>query len=79
MVKIYTTPTCPYCLMTKNFLKKKKVAFEELNVFEDKKFLEEMEKKSHQTGVPVIDIEGEIVVGFNRKEIERLLGENPKH
>jgi len=74
MVKIYTTPTCQYCLMAKEFFKANKVNYEEYNVAVDEKAREEMIAKSHQMGVPVIDIEGEIIVGFNRPEIKRALG-----
>lgn len=73
MVKIYTTPTCVYCKMAKDFFAKNNIKFEEHNVAEDDRAREEMIAKSHQLGVPVIDVDGEIVVGFNRSEIERLL------
>lgn len=74
MIKIYTTSTCPYCDMVKEFLKKRNVNYEELNVAEDEKARQEMVDKSHQLGVPVLDIDGIIVVGFNRPEIEKALG-----
>lgn len=73
MVKVYTTLTCPYCDMVKEFLKKKNVAYEEFNVAGDDKARQEMIDKSHQMGVPVIDIDGVIIVGFNRPEIEKAL------
>lgn len=73
-VKIYTTPTCVYCKMSKEFFVKNNVPYQEFNVASDDKAREEMIKKSHQMGVPVIDIEGEIIVGFNRPELERALG-----
>lgn len=72
-VRIYTTPTCPYCVMAKNYLKKLGVEFEEVNVAEDRAGLVEMVEKSGQMGVPVIDIDGEIIVGFDRKAIDRAL------
>lgn len=72
-VKIYTTPTCIYCRMAKEFFKKNNVAYEEHNVAEDTKAREEMVQKSHQLGVPVIDIDGEIIVGFDRDTLGRLL------
>lgn len=74
MIKIYTTSTCPYCEMAKKFLKKKNIAYEELNVSMDDKARQEMIDKSHQMGVPVLDINGAIIVGFNRPEIEKALG-----
>ena len=73
MVIIYSTPTCPYCEMAKEFFKKSQVEYADYNVGTDEKAREEMIKKSHQMGVPVIDIDGEIIVGFNRPEIERAL------
>ena len=59
--------------MAKEFLKKKKVEFEEVNVAENEKGRQEMIDKSHQMGVPVIDIDNTIIVGFNRPEIEKTL------
>jgi len=73
-VKIYTTPTCIYCRMTKEFFHKNNVEYQEFNVASDDKAREDMIKKSHQLGVPVIDVDGEIFVGFNRSELERALG-----
>ncbi|MEK9180301.1 MAG: glutaredoxin domain-containing protein [Patescibacteria group bacterium] len=74
MVKIYTTPTCVYCKMAKEFFKKNNVEYEEFDVARDMKAREEMFKKSHQMGVPVIDVNGEIVVGFDREHLAKLLG-----
>ncbi len=74
MVKIYTTPTCPYCKLAKEFMTEKGVSFEEVDVSKDQKALEEMVQKSGQLGVPVIDVEGKILVGFNRKRLAELLG-----
>lgn len=73
MIKIYSTPICPYCVMAKDFLKKRNIAFEDVNVAADEVAAKEMIEKSHQMGVPVIDIDGEIFVGFNRAEIEQTL------
>ena len=73
-VIIYSTPTCVYCRMAKEFFKKNNVSYTEHNVAEDDVAREEMVQKSHQLGVPVIDINGEIHVGFNRPELERALG-----
>lgn len=74
MVKIYTTPTCVYCKMTKEFFKKNNVEYEEHDVASDSKARDEMIQKSHQMGVPVIDVNGEIVVGFDRGHLAQLLG-----
>lgn len=73
-VIIYTTPTCVYCKMAKEFFKKNNVAYEEHNVAEDDKAREEMVKKSRQLGVPVIDVDGEIFVGFDQRGLKRVLG-----
>ncbi len=72
-VIVYSTPTCPYCTMAKEYLKKGGVAFEEINVAEDQEAAREMVEKSGQLGVPVLDIAGEIVVGFDRARIEQAL------
>ncbi len=75
MIQIYSTPSCPYCHLAKEFFQENNIAFEDFNVAADEKALEEMVNKSGQMGVPVIDIDGEIIVGFNRAEIERILKE----
>jgi glutaredoxin-like YruB-family protein len=72
-VKIYTTPACPFCLMTKKYLKEKGAEFEEIDVSKDEKAAQEMIKKSGQMGVPVIEIDGQIVIGFDKEKIEKLL------
>lgn len=77
-LKIYTTPTCPWCKKAKEFLKKKKISFTELNVTTDEKARDEMIKKSKQMGVPVLDIDGKIVVGFDQPEIEKFLKKTAK-
>jgi len=73
MIKIYSTTTCPYCEMAKDYLKKHNVNYENVDVSNDEKAQQEMIKKSHQMGVPVIDIDGAIIVGFNRSEIDKAL------
>lgn len=73
-VMIYSTPTCVYCKMAKEFFAKNNVAYEEHDVALNMKAREEMVNKSHQLGVPVIDIDNNIVVGFDQKTIEDLLG-----
>lgn len=74
MIKIYTTTTCPYCVMAKDYFKEKGAEYEEHNVVEDRNAYEEMVKKSNQMGVPVIDINGIIIVGFNKAEIDKAIG-----
>ena len=72
-IKIYSTPTCVYCETLKIFLKEHNIEFEEIDVSRDKKAQEEMIKKSGQMGVPVLEINGEIIVGFDKKRISQLL------
>jgi glutaredoxin-like YruB-family protein len=72
-IKIYSTPTCPYCLTLKDFLRGKGIKFEDIDVSRDKAAQEEMIKKSNQMGVPVLDIDGEIIVGFDKEKITKLL------
>lgn len=72
-VKIYTTGHCPYCIMAKKYFEQKKVDFVEINVEQDQAKANEMIEKSGQMGVPVIDIDGNIIVGFNRAEIDKAL------
>ncbi len=72
-VKIYTTPTCPWCKKAKEFLKQKKIKFTELDVSSNEKARDEMVKKSKQMGVPVIDIDGKIIIGFDQGAIEKAL------
>ncbi len=74
MVKIYSTPTCVYCKMAKEYFAKNNVAYEEFNVASDEKARDEMFSKSHQMGVPVIDIDGAIIIGFDKGNIQKALG-----
>jgi len=72
-IKVFSTPLCPYCVALKNFLKEKKIAFEEIDVSQDRKAAEELIRKSGQMGVPVIEIDKEIIVGFDRQRLKELL------
>jgi len=72
-VKVYSTPACPWCTVAKRYLESINVRFEEYDVSKDRNAAIEMIQKSGQRGVPVIDINGNIVVGFNQREIDRLL------
>ena len=73
-VTIYSTPTCHFCHMAKDFFKEKGVEFEDFNVGSDLEKRKEMMDKSGQMGVPVILIEDQIIVGFNKSKIMDLLG-----
>lgn len=72
-VTIYTTPTCGFCHMAKEFFKQNKVDFKEKDASVDRSVAEEMLQKSGQLGVPVIDIDGEIIVGFDQPRIKAAL------
>ena len=72
-VIVYSTRTCPYCELAKRFLSSNNIDFEDIDVSSDKNAAEEMMAKSGQMGVPVIDINGRIVVGFDEREIRSLL------
>jgi len=73
-IAIYTTPTCEYCNQLKQYLQERGVDYTEHNVAKDLQRADEMARKSGQFGVPVVDIDGRIVVGFNKAEIDRALG-----
>ena len=72
-VLIYVTRFCPWCRLTKEFLKKNNIKYKEIDVEEDEDALREMVKKSKQYGVPVIDIDRSIVVGFDEVKLKKLL------
>lgn len=73
-VKIYSTPTCPYCIKAKKFLDENNVSYENIDVSADKDAAREVTEKSGQMGVPVLDIDGRIIVGFDREAISESLG-----
>lgn len=73
-VKIYTTQTCVYCKMSKEFFKNNNISYQEMNVATDAAARDEMIQKSGQMGVPVIDIDGKIVIGFDQPKLKELLG-----
>lgn len=73
-VKVYSTPTCPYCKRVKTFLSEKNVPFEDIDVGSNPEAAREMTEKSGQMGVPVIDIDGKMIVGFDKEAILKELG-----
>lgn len=73
-VTIYTTPTCPYCKQAKEFFKENNVKFTEIDVAADQSKAQEMIKKSGQMGVPVVEIDGEFIIGFDKKALKDKLG-----
>lgn len=72
-VKVYSTPTCPWCTKAKEYLKSKNVDFDDIDVSKDPNAATEMIKKSGQRGVPVLDINGNIIVGFDQKAIDKFI------
>ncbi len=73
-VKVYTTPTCPYCKMAKKFLDDNGIKYQELNVAEDKAARKEMKDKCNSLGVPTICIDNQVLVGFNEAQLKEKLG-----
>lgn len=72
-VKVYSTSSCPWCVRLKEFLKEKNIKFDNVDVGADQKAAKEMIDKSGQMGVPVIDINGKVIVGFDKEAIEKAL------
>ncbi|MEK9183681.1 MAG: glutaredoxin domain-containing protein [Patescibacteria group bacterium] len=73
-VIIYSTPTCVYCKMVKEFLTENNIAFTDYDLSQDVAKRDEVVKKTGQMAVPIIDIDGEIVIGFDKAKISQLLG-----
>jgi glutaredoxin 3 len=73
-VKVYSTSTCPYCKMAKEFLKSKGVKFEDIDVSKDQNAAKEMIAKSGFNGVPQIEINDKMIIGFDKEAIEKELG-----
>lgn len=72
-VKVYSTPTCPWCTVAKKYLSSKNIAYADLDVSADRNAAMEMVSKSGQRGVPVIDINGNIIVGFDQAAMDRFI------
>jgi 16S rRNA (cytidine1402-2'-O)-methyltransferase len=75
-VKVYSTPTCPYCKMVRGYLDEKGIAYKDADVSSDTAERDEMFKRSGQRGVPVIDVDGQVIVGFDKERLEELLGKD---
>jgi len=73
-VTVYTTPTCSWCTTIKTHLKKNGIRYTEVDVSRDRNAAREMQRKSGQMGVPQTDINGEMIVGFDKSRINNLLG-----
>ncbi|MDA3792382.1 MAG: glutaredoxin family protein [Elusimicrobia bacterium] len=72
-VKIYSTPTCPFCKKVKKFMDDNDVKYTNYNVADNQDKAQEMIDKSGQMGVPVIDVDGQLVLGFNKEKLKELL------
>ena len=72
-VTVYSTPTCPYCRQVKDYLTQKGIEFTEHNVASDLEARNSMVQKSGQLGVPVVEVDGQIVIGFNRAKLDEML------
>ena len=75
-IKVYSTPTCPWCVKVKEFLEENNIEFTEINVAEDEIAAKEMIAKTGQMGVPVIEIDDQFVIGFNQEKLRELLNLN---
>ncbi len=73
-VTVYSTPTCPYCKMAKAYLAENNIEFKDIDVSTDDKAAQEMIDKSGQMGVPVIEIDGKHIVGFDKEAVKAALG-----
>lgn len=73
MIKVYTTPTCVFCHAVKEYFKQKKVKFDEVDLTVDQKAAQWVLDNTGQLAVPVIDMNGKIIIGFDRKQIDEQL------
>ncbi len=72
-VTVYSTPTCPWCDKAKEFLKENNIHYNEVNVAADHKVAQEMIEKSGQMGVPVIEVDGQVIVGYDKNALKKAL------
>jgi glutaredoxin-like YruB-family protein len=73
-IKIYSTPACTYCKLAKDFLTSQNISFQDVDVSKDPAEREDMVSKSGQLGVPVFDIDGQVMVGYNQKLLSKVIG-----
>ena len=73
MVKLYVTPACPYCFTLKEYFKEHNIDFEEVDVSQNEKARDDIIERSGQIGTPIIEVDGQIVVGFDKEKINQLL------
>jgi glutaredoxin-like YruB-family protein len=72
-IKVFSTPTCPYCVLVKEYLKEHNFEFEDLDVSQNKEALSELQQKTGALAVPVIEIDEEIIIGFDKEKIDKIL------
>jgi len=72
-IKVYSTPSCPWCVRAKEYLKGKNIPFEDIDVAADTTKAKEMVKVSGQMGVPVITVDNEVIIGFDQNKLNQLL------
>lgn len=72
-ITLYSTPSCPYCKLVKDYLKEQNIVFTEMDVSQDNDSIQKMVKLSGQMGVPVIDVNGQIIVGWNKNALEEVI------
>jgi len=73
IIKIYSTPTCPFCYVLKNYLKENGFEFEEIDISKETAKREELIKKTGLATLPVVEIDGQLIIGFDKKKIDNLL------
>ncbi len=73
-VSVYSTASCPWCIRVKQFLKENNIEFKDIDVAQDQQAAQEIIQRSGQMGVPVLDIEGQIIVGFDKEKIKAAIG-----
>lgn len=73
-VRVFTTPTCPWCTRVKKYLRQRDVAFREVDVSRDASAARDLARRTGQQTVPVVEIDGRTVVGFDKRKIDKLLG-----
>lgn len=72
-ITTYTNPSCPWCIELKTWLKKKKIEYKDLDITEEDEFREELVSKTGQLAVPVIFVEDEFIIGFDKDKIEEMI------
>jgi glutaredoxin 3 len=77
-VLVFTTPTCSWCVRVKSYLAQRRVPFREIDVSRDAAAARDLVRRTGQTGVPVVEIDGKSIVGFDKPKIDRLLGLKPQ-